>query len=409
MDQAAGAADDSKENRKGTRRDPRLWLVYLGAFVSISGIQAITPGLPELQTALDLTDSSLALITTAYLLPGVFLALPMGLLADAYGRRIVYSASLAVFGVCGLVMPLVSSSFAAVLAVRVVQGIAFSSVLPLTITIAGDLVSGAALVETQGKRSLSLQIGDTIFPAIGGILAAVAWYMPYLLQASALPVAVFGWIALDDSATRHRSAKKINVKAHWENLKLPAIQSLVFSGFLRFLLKFVPLTYLSVLVVGSGGHTVGFAGLLIGLASLVGALLAASARWLLVVAPPSRWVAVSLVGVGLSLVGFARLETTIGLILAAILFGASDAVYGVVLNAYIAGVVSRELRATFVAFSGAFRNLGKFLAPTLIGVLLLWVEVETTFLLAAMVAFLALVTVPPLARFDSIYRGDQTD
>ena len=82
----------------------RLWPVFLAGPIVLSGLQSILPTLPLMQDELGLSNTEIGLVTSVYLLPGVLLAVPAGMLADRFGRRIVLSVSLLVFGVGGLVV-----------------------------------------------------------------------------------------------------------------------------------------------------------------------------------------------------------------------------------------------------------------------------------------------------------------
>lgn len=150
-------------------RDQR-WLIYLSAVVATTGVQLVAPALPTLQRTLALSDSELSLVTSAYLFPSIPAAFLSGLLADRVGRRIVYASSLFLFGVAGTLVPILGgSSFPLLLALRVVQGIGFAGILPLTITIIGDMFRGTAQVRVQSHRAVVMQIGATGLPLVGGV------------------------------------------------------------------------------------------------------------------------------------------------------------------------------------------------------------------------------------------------
>ena len=128
-----------------------VWLTILASGVILTGIQPILPALPEMQRELGLSDSEISLVTSMYFLPSVLLAFPTGLLADRFGRRSVFVVSLVVFGLCGLALSF-TRSFAAICAVRALQGSAFAAVHPLSITMIGDARSGAEQVTVARKK-----------------------------------------------------------------------------------------------------------------------------------------------------------------------------------------------------------------------------------------------------------------
>ena len=164
----------------------------------------------------------------------------------------------------------------------------------------------------------------------------------------------------------------------FKNPKFLILQSV---GFFRFFFKFGFLTFMPLLAVRSG------------LLSLfeVGLVLTASAAAALVVAAwmtrvslkrrPSFLIGANLVVVGLSLGAIGAAETTWILIAGSIAFGMADSAASIIYTAVITEAIEGDMRATFVAANGAVRNLGKFAAPVVLGVLLLSVEMSTGFLL----------------------------
>jgi MFS family permease len=78
-----------------------LTLAAVAAGATVFGAQGISPALPAVQSAFGISDTQVGLITAAYMLPGVLLALPLGYLADRLGRRIVFSSMALLYGVAG--------------------------------------------------------------------------------------------------------------------------------------------------------------------------------------------------------------------------------------------------------------------------------------------------------------------
>ena len=102
------------------RRDAHrnAWFSHAGAAIALTGVQMIAPSLPAMRDALDLDETQLALVMSVYLLPAAIAAVPAGMLADRIGRRLVLGFGFIGFGICGVMMPLLSGSFAAFLSGR---------------------------------------------------------------------------------------------------------------------------------------------------------------------------------------------------------------------------------------------------------------------------------------------------
>ena len=361
-------------------------LVYLGAPVSMMGVQLITPTLPAMGVALLLSDTQLALISTFYLLPAALGAIPAGVLADRIGRRRVFGYSMIAFGVIGLLLPPASGSFSLFLALRLLQGLAFAGIMPLTMTVLGDLFEGPDLVGAQGRRSVSMSLADGILPIIGGLLVVLGWYVPWLLQGIAIPFGIVVLKGMEDVvATRGVKLSKLREALAPELWKQRSVWALQYMGFARLWIKFTLLTFLPVLLVGERGTSAGFAGLALGASMLTTALVAASAGEV-----ARRWnptglmtLAITSMTVGLFVVATA---TSPGVILAAIVFyGGADGMLGIFLNSLVTAVPEPQHRAAFVAATAAIRNLGKFFAPAAIGLMILAITVPQAFLVTAAV------------------------
>lgn len=376
----------------------QMWFAILASVVILTGIQLILPALPVMQRELGLSDSQISLMTSAYLFPSILLALPAGLLADRFGRRPIYVVSLGIFGLCGLAL-LFSRSFTMILVIRVIQGAAFAAVHPLSITIIGDIRSGVDQVRAQGHRVAIMAVSSAALPVIGGLMVGLSWFAPFALQVVTIPLAVAGWFLIPTrNASQHPPAAYL--KQLLTILKEKTSLSLQLSGFLRFLFKFAFLTYLPILLVSKRGISPAFVGMALGGAALCGTAMAALSGQLVRVAAPSRLIALSLVVIGASFIVISVDESAVLALLVSLAFGAADGTYGVMQNALVTQAPSTHLRAAFIAASGSVRNFGKFLAPSILGLSVLVLPLEVSFVLAGLLAIVALVTVPILSRLD---------
>jgi MFS family permease len=353
-----------------------------------------------MQEALDLSDAEIGLVTSVYLLPGVLLAVPVGILADRLGRRLVLSVSLLMFGVGAIVALAEPESFALLLAVRVVQGAAFAGVLSVTITIIGDRFDGPLQVTAQGLRSLALKIGDAALPVIGGALATVAWYAPIATQLLALPVGIAAWFVLEDGVhpgtiQAGRIGRAISLAKN-----LP-VSTLLTAGFFRFFFKFAYLTYVPVLAVGSGAMSVWEVGALLGVAALSAAISGPFAGKVTSVVRPSTAVGLAVSSIGLSFLALSAESTSLVLWISAVVFGVSDGLFGVVQTALTTQIPGSDIRATFVGLAATLRNLGKFAAPTVVGGLVLWLSVARSFAVVGVIALASVGMIWPLRSLEA--------
>ncbi len=242
--------------------------IYLGSAVAAGGVQAVGPGLPNLQAHFDITDSKTLWAISFYLFPGIICAVPLGRTADRLGRQLVYASCLMVFGIASLSIPFSGTHWPLFLGIRVIQGVAFAGIFPLSIILVAESANGVSIMKKQGLRSVWHQTASTLHPLLGGVLATVAWYAPYLIGALAIPLAIFVFLGIEGPrvlrTTKAMARKRLNI---FQNLPLVAI---IFGGFITFFIKFIPLSGLAILLINVHGHTVMFAGIVLALSSFVG-------------------------------------------------------------------------------------------------------------------------------------------
>jgi ACDE family multidrug resistance protein len=140
------------------RTRPDMALATAAAMGIIFGAQGISTALPAIQSALDIPDSQLGLFTAAYMLPGVVLAIPLGYLADRLGRRPVFASMAVLYGLAGGAQALVGD-YGVMLALRLAQGVGFAALMPLSITLIGDVLRGSAQIRAQSRRQVMMTLG----------------------------------------------------------------------------------------------------------------------------------------------------------------------------------------------------------------------------------------------------------
>jgi MFS family permease len=170
-------------------RGRALSIVYAASVSLMLGVNFIQPALPALTQQFAVSDSALSLVMTVFTAPAIVLSPIFGVVADLYGRRLLLAGGLVVFGVFGTAMAF-APSFGWLLAFRALQGVGFSAVIPLTIVLIGDLLEGDEEIGGQGLKVFLDRIGYLIFPPLGGLLAALAWFWPYLFYIVTIPVGV---------------------------------------------------------------------------------------------------------------------------------------------------------------------------------------------------------------------------
>ncbi len=106
-------------------------------------------------------------VLTIYMLASTSVVPVVGKLADIYGRKIFYLLGLAIFVggsmLCGMAQDMIQ-----LIAFRGVQGIGGGMLMPISLTIIGDLYPGAERAKMQGLFGAVFGLSSIIGPKLGG-------------------------------------------------------------------------------------------------------------------------------------------------------------------------------------------------------------------------------------------------
>lgn len=170
-------------------RDRPFQMLLLANLNAPLGVALVSPLLDSLLGPFGVSPTRIGLMVTAFTAPSVVVIPLVGVLSDRYGRKPILVGGLVLFGVAGSAISL-TMSFSAVLALRVVQGVAHAGLTPVIVTSVGDLYAGAEEATAQGLRFASSGDTQAIFPLLAGILITVGWQYPFLLYTLAVPTAL---------------------------------------------------------------------------------------------------------------------------------------------------------------------------------------------------------------------------
>jgi len=142
-----------------------------------------------------------------------------GKLADLYGRKPVLLAGVTIF-LAGSALCGISWNMAALIAFRGLQGVGAGAILPIAMTVVGDLYTVTERARIQGWLSAVWGVSAVIGPAIGGLFAQyLSWRWIFYVN---LPI---GAVAAFIVATRLR--EQVVRRPHKLDL---AGSALVFAG-----------------------------------------------------------------------------------------------------------------------------------------------------------------------------------
>src|SRR4051812_23518835 len=153
-----------------------LLVVLCGAlFLDALDISMIGVALPSIGTDLDMSPSSLQWIVSAYVLGYGGLLLLGGRAADLVGRRPVFLAAVAVFGMASLVSGFMSNP-GALIALRLIKGASAAFTVPAGLSIiTTTFAEGPARNRALSIYTVCGASGFSLGLVFGGILTELGW------------------------------------------------------------------------------------------------------------------------------------------------------------------------------------------------------------------------------------------
>ena len=238
-----------------------LSIVYASSIALMMGVNFLQPALPALTQPFNISDAQLSWIMTLFTAPAIVLSPIFGIVADLHGRRLLLGLGLITFGVFGTAMAF-APNFGWLLALRALQGVGFSAVIPLTIVLIGDLLEGDNEIGGQGLKVFLDRIGYFIFPPLGGVLAAIAWFWPFLCYALAIPLGLIALIWMPETKGKTSDKTTAYIADILRLTRHPRLVIAFSAGFLRFFLDYGFLTYFPLFLVRTQNVSTATAGLL---------------------------------------------------------------------------------------------------------------------------------------------------
>lgn len=372
-------------------RDRNFQLLLLANAMGPLGPALVSPVLDSLRGPFGATETTIGLLISAYIAPGIVMIPLAGVLADRYGRRIVLVVGLVLFGVGGTTIAL-TTDFRVALALRVVQGIGAAGIVPVVIASIGDVYGGTTEATAQGLRFTSSGVSQTVFPALAGVLVAIAWQYPLLLYGLSIPIAATIALRFDEPArVRGRGRGRGSDGGTDGDADGTPGEGTTIGRLARFvarphvlalLVVFVTppflyigfLTYVSVLVRLSGG-TPGEAGLLVAVNSAVFALAASQAGRITARFDSRLFPLVgtnAAMGLGLAIVAVTPLVVVAGV--GAAILGVG---FGITLSMYrsmATGLAPDDLRGGLVSLAESAIRVGATLSPIVTGAVIALAE-----------------------------------
>jgi MFS family permease len=174
--------------------------VCIGAFMGQLDASIVTLALPRIGAGLGEAAGAVRWVSLAYMLVLACTLVPVGLLADRFGRKLLYTYGFAVFTL-GSVLCGLAPTLGWLIAARVLQGLGAAMLQANSVALIVESLPPRLLARGLGVQGAAQAVGLALGPALGGLLLALGgWQLIFLVN---LPAGVLGialaWVLLPRS------------------------------------------------------------------------------------------------------------------------------------------------------------------------------------------------------------------
>ncbi|MEX2446595.1 MAG: MFS transporter [Dehalococcoidia bacterium] len=193
----------------------RLLMITVSTMLVMMGQGVIAPVLPLFRDQFDATSAQIGLTLTSFGLARVLLNVPMGIVADRYGRRVLLLSGPAIAAV-GMLGSGFSGSLGELIAWRFVAGAGSAIYATGAQIYLADISTPDTRARYLGTNQGALLLGVSLGPAIGGFAAAaLGLAAPFVIVGAASAVAaVYAWWRIEETRDGARDAEARERAAH---------------------------------------------------------------------------------------------------------------------------------------------------------------------------------------------------
>jgi len=364
-------------NRGSSQRpvyhDTNLQIVFGVTLMAVLGVSSITPAFPKIVQELGISPQAVGSLIVVFTLPGVLLTAVLGVLADQFGRKKVLVPALILFAVAGGACAL-ARDFNVLLALRFLQGVGAAGLGSINVTIIGDLYSGRERTAAMGCNSSVLSVGTASYPAIGGALATVAWYYPFALPLTAIPVGLAVLFSLKNPEPKHPQRLKEYLTHAWRIVARRQVAGLFAVSVITFIMLYGSyLTYLPLLIEDSFSVSPFIIGLVLSVSSVATAVTSSQLGRMAKLSSERGLIRVACVLYAVALVSIPFVRSLWLFLIPTIIFGVAMGINLPSIMALLAGLAPMAQRGALMSLNGMVLRLGQTLGPLIMGaVIVVW-------------------------------------
>ena len=347
---------------------PPLPFIFTVTLTGILSNTLVTPAIPDILDEFGVGAGEAGLLVAAGSVAGVVVAPVAGVLADRFGRRVILTASLVVFGTFGGLAAL-SPTFEILLLARFLQGTGSAGLVNLAVVLIGDHWSGLDRTRLVGRNTAVLTVGLAAIPLVSGLVTqAAGWRVTFALYTIALGTAGVAWAVLDGRRPVAQPPLRAQLGQAVVVVRQPLVLATIVGSFLAFTLIFaVFLTVFPVHLAQRFGLEAGMRGVMISIPALTSTLAAYNLGRIRAATSARRTVILASVGMAVAFLFIGLTGSLLVAGAAALLYGASSGSLVPTLQDLNISGSPDEHRAAVVAVFVSAARLGQTVGPLLAG------------------------------------------
>jgi EmrB/QacA subfamily drug resistance transporter len=187
--------------------DKKWWTllaVSLGTFMLLLDVTIVIVAIPNIQHGLHATFGNVEWVIDAYALTLASLLLTAGVLADRYGRRLLFTIGLAIFTVGSLLCGLAQSPLMLILS-RSGQGVGGAIMFATSLALLGNSFRGKDRGLAFGVWGAITGVAVSLGPILGGVITTgISWRAIFLVN---VPIGILAlgitWWLVEESRAQH--------------------------------------------------------------------------------------------------------------------------------------------------------------------------------------------------------------
>jgi MFS family permease len=366
----------------------RKTALLLVASLTVMSAATLAPSLPRIAETFSAAPNAALLSKLVLTTPALAIALCapfVGALVDRFGRLGTLRASLVLFGLAGAAGYVLDDLYA-ILASRVIFGLAVAGTMTSVTALVGDYYAAEARMRYAGMQSLAMSLGAVVCVGAAGLLADFGWRLPFLLYLVGWAVLVPVLVYLEEPGRPAATAAAGGNRAPLRRGPVAAAYAITFFAVAMFYMIPVQVPFL---LRAIGVEASAAAGLVVAAASLTAA---AGSAWFARLRRSSTVLAVyawafSIMAAGYALAGLAG--TYAGVLAGALIAGVGVGLFFPNSNLWVLALAPAPLRGKLAGGLTAAIFLAQFCSPLLVQPLVAGTSLGAAFAIAGAVMALA--------------------